>query len=407
MSDQNLEENFPNPTPEKLDPTEPITLTETDETPPAKGRLPIWMVIVVGIVMLLIIAGISAYLGAQQGTAQKNSLQSTEDVHAVQTQFALAMADIEDGNYGLSEQRMLWFRQVSPASKPLTDEIAAELAVQYELAKREIENKNYPQAQARLEWILEWQPDYPGVQDTLTEMLFQSRITVTPTPLPTATLVPTVDMRSQEKLYTDSQQTLAAGNWSAAIDTILSLRKLDPAYETVKLDGMLYMAYRNRGVDKILGSKKTDASITRVDLQGGSYDLTLAEQFGPLDQEAEAWRRRAKWYLSGASYWGVDWAQAVTYFEQLFLESPYLSDGTQLVKDRYLGALVKYGDWLAAKGEWCTAREQYQKAIDNGYTDPMFDPTPVYVGEQCGIGAPAPETPTPEGWVAPTNTPEP
>jgi tetratricopeptide (TPR) repeat protein len=393
MSDQPIEE-----TP---------TIPPEEELPPTKGRLPIWVVIIVGVLMLLAIAGLSAKYGYDEGITNRLSAQGTQAVHAVQTQFALALADIDAGNYGLSDQRREWFRNVNPNSRPFTDEIAAELAVQLELAQREIAAKDYAQAETRLNWVLEWQPDYPGAQEALSELLFQSRITVTPTPLPTATLVPTVDMRSQEKLYTDSQQALAAGNWSTAIDTILSLRKLDPNYETVKLDGMLYMAYRNRGVDKITGKKDTDPTITGSDLQGGSYDLTLAKQFGTLDQDADAWRRRAEWYLTGASYWGVDWARAISYFELLFAEAPYLTDGTQYAKDRYLGGLVKYGDWLAIKGEWCAAQEQYQKALDNGYTDPIFEATPVYASEQCGVSAPTPEgetTPTPEGEATPTPT---
>jgi outer membrane protein assembly factor BamD (BamD/ComL family) len=393
MSDQNLAETSP--------------LSVEEDLPPTKGRLPIWIVIIVGVLMLLTIAGISAYGGYQSGIEQRLNAQGTQAVHAVQTQYALALADIDAGNYGLADQRRDWFRNISPSSRPLTDEIAIELAVQLELAQREIAAKNYTQAETRLNWILEWQPDYPGAQDALAELLFQSRITVTPTPMPTPTLVPTADIRSQEKLYTDSQQALAAGNWSVAIENILTLRKLDSTYETVQLDGMLYVAYRNRGVDKIIGKIDTDATIEGPDLQGGSYDLTLAEQFGALDQEAEAWRRRAKWYLSGASYWGVDWAKAISYFELLFLEAPFLSDGTQYAKDRYLGGLVKYGDWLAAKGEWCLAQEQYQKALDNGYADPIFESTPIYAGEQCGSGAPPPEgqtTPTPEGEVTPTPT---
>jgi hypothetical protein len=385
MSDQNP--------PETLAPEEALT--------PTKGRLPVWIVIIVAVLMLLSIAGISGYGGYQEGIANRLSVQGTQSVYAVQTQYALALADIDAGNYGLADQRREWFRSdVQPAARPLTAEIAAEMAVQLELANREIAAKNYLAAQARLEWILEWQPDYPGAQETLAELLFQSRITITPTPMPTATLVPTVDLRSQEKLFTDSQQSLAAGKWSLAIETILTLRKLDPAYETVKLDGMLYVAYRNRGVDKITGKTDTDETITGPDLQGGSYDLTLAEQFGTLDQDAEAWRKRAKWYLTGASFWGVDWPTAISYFELLFIEAPYLTDGSQYARDRYLGGLVKYGDSLAARGEWCLAQEQYQKAIENGYVAEGFEPTPVYAGEQCGSGAPPPE-----GEATPTPTP--
>jgi len=368
-----------------------------------RSKLPLWLIIVVGIVMLLMIAGLSAYSGYNSGIDQRVSAQDTQSVQAVQTQYALARADIDAGNVGLSEQRLSWFQDVSPEFRALTEPIQAELEGQYELALREIEAKQFSQAQARLEWILEWQPEFPGAMDALAEVIFQSRITPTPTPLPTPTLVPTEDIRTQENLYNDAQQALTAGDWSVAIETLLSLRKLDPEYEAVKLDGMLYVAYRNRGVDKIRGKGDTDATITGVDLQGGSYDLTLAEQFGTLDQEAEAWRKRAKWYLTGASYWGVDWGRAVSYFELLFIEAPFLSDGTTYAKDRYLEGLVKYGDWLAARGDWCSAQEQYQKALaaldNDNPRKPEIEPTALYSSDQCNSGAPPPEgseTATPE-----------
>ena len=101
---------------------------------------------------------------------------------------------------------------------------------------------------------------------------------------------------------------LIGRDWTGAIDTLLLLRKNYPDYMAVKVDDMLFVALRNRGIDKIAQLH---------DLEGGNYDLTLAERFGPLDAEARNWRDWAELYIRGASFWDVDWAQSVYYFSQL------------------------------------------------------------------------------------------
>ncbi|GAH16225.1 unnamed protein product, partial [marine sediment metagenome] len=92
---------------------------------------------------------------------------------------------------------------------------------------------------------------------------------------------PTPDMRGAEDLFSHSQILLADQKWTEAIDTLLKLRKDDPDYQTVKVDSMLYVALGNRGVERIL---------REGDLEGGTYDLALAEKFGPLDVEASSMR---------------------------------------------------------------------------------------------------------------------
>jgi len=97
-------------------------------------------------------------------------------------------------------------------------------------------------------------------------------ITATPTLAPTPTPVPptpTPDTRRIEKLFADSQQALLGGDWTLTIETLLILRKREPTYNAVQVDDMLYVALRYRGLDKIKGSGKTDATITKVDLEAG------------------------------------------------------------------------------------------------------------------------------------------
>ena len=169
--------------------------------------------------------------------------------------------------------------------------------------------------------------------------------------------------------------------------------------------GMLYVALRNRGVDKIA---------VQADLEGGTYDLALAERFGPLDAEAKNWRDWAELYIRGASFWDVDWSQAVYYFSQLAPTAPNLRDASGwTATDRYLQALLGYGNWLSAAGDHCLAAEQYHTYLGL-LADPQVEPTVVYADEQCGQGDQGDQgdeeaTPTPEGESTPqpTDTPTP
>jgi hypothetical protein len=169
--------------------------------------------------------------------------------------------------------------------------------------------------------------------------------------------------------------------------------------QPIEVDGMLYVALRNRGVDKI----------RNADLEGGTYDLALAERFGPLDAEARNYRTWSEMYVTGASFWEVDWGRAVEYFEQLILTAPYLMDGSGWTStDRYRISLAKYGDFLAEQGLYCEAYERYQASREIR-EDPALEPTATFMYDQCYAPPepePVEETPTPtptlEGEVVPT-----
>jgi tetratricopeptide (TPR) repeat protein len=275
--------------------------------------------------------------------------------------------------------------------------VAGETSNQYILAQQDIALGNFDRARQRLEYIIKIDPNFPNVSDQLAFVLTQQRITATPTLIPSPTLTPTPDYRGRDELFGQAQNQLIAREWTGAIDTLLLLRKNYPDFMVVKVDGMLFVALRNRGIDKIAQLH---------DLEGGNYDLSLAERFGPLDAEARNWRDWAELYIRGASFWGVDWAQSVNYFSQLAAAAPNLSDvAGWTASNRYLDALLGYGDWLAARGEWCDAQTQYDTYMTL-LANPQVEPTAVFAADQCAQGA-GPEV-TPGGEIIiPTETPAP
>lgn len=271
------------------------------------------------------------------------------------------------------------------------------LAEQYQLGVQDLEAGNYEVARQRLEWVLNQDPDFPGAADRLVEIYAVLFATATPTPKPTVTGTPeptaTPDLRPVQDLFASAQASFNAGDWEAAINHIVSLRSADPNYQVTQVDRMLYIALRNRGVDRILRG---------ADLVGGSYDLALAEHFGPLDADAAAARYWARTYMYGMAFWGADPQTALFYFQQVAAALPYLSDGTGWnARNRYREVLVQYGDQLAGLGDWCAAEEQYRLAAsirdDEALQSKIADAV-----EGC-----APPTNTPEPTAIPTETPTP
>jgi tetratricopeptide (TPR) repeat protein len=329
---------------------------ETPATPRRKSKWVLWAFI--GVLLLVLIAAGSAYAGYNSAVDQRSHFQDTQ--------------------------------------------VAGEAANQYILAQQDIAIGNYDRARQRLEYIIKIDPNYPNASEQLAFVLTQQRITATPTLAPTPTLTPTPDYRGREELFAQAQNSLIGHDWTTTIDTLLLLRKNYPDYMAVQVDDMLFVALRNRGIDKIS---------QQHDLEGGNYDLTLAERFGPLDAEANNWREWADIYIRGASFWDVDWGQAVYYFSQIADAVPNLSDSSSwTASNRYRDALLGYGDWYAAQGKWCEAQAQYD-AYMSLLADPQVEPTAVYASDKCQQASavpptPAVETPTP-GGETPTPTVEP
>jgi hypothetical protein len=268
---------------------------------------------------------------------------------------------------------------------------------QYELALQEIASKNYGRARQRLEYVIQIAPDYPGAAEKLAEVIFEASITATPTIAPSPTVSPTPDLRGAEERLEAAKQQIFNSQWQVAIDTLLLLRKVEPNFQPAVVDGLLYLAYRNSGRDKIL---------KEANLEGGIYALTLAEKFGPLDTETKGLQNWARLYLLGASYWDVDWGQVVYYFAQVAPAVPNLRDGSGwTATDRYRIALGKYAEHLLARKEWCAAMEMYQQALSYGGDQALQDGyNRAY--EKC-VGAQVTPTEGAPPAEVPTETPQP
>jgi hypothetical protein len=173
-----------------------------------------------------------------------------------------------------------------------------------------------------------------------------------PTPTLTPSLTPTPDFSGAQEAFAKAQQLIAAQDWPGAIGALDQMRKLDASYQQSQVDGMYYFALRNYGYNLI---------VKEGNLEGGIYQLTLAERFGPLDRDATGLREGARYYLIGASFWELDWAQAVSYFDQVRAWGN-LWDGTMTSSERYWFASMRYGDQLFEKNQFCDAVAQYTNA---------------------------------------------
>ncbi len=255
--------------------------------------------------------------------------------------------------------------------------IARQLDEQYQLALEDMDAGRYEAARQRLDYILRYDPAYPGAMEKYAEVLVLANI---PTATVTPTLTPTPDYSGVEALYSQAVEHMAAQDWPGTLAALDQLRKEDPTYRAAEVDSMYYMALRNNGWEKI----------TQGDLEGGIYYLSLAERFGPLDGAADGLRSGARLYITAASFWGVNWEQAVNYFGQVAAGWPAMWDGTMSAADRYRIASMRYGDELFARDDYCGAYAQYSNALKYGALDEQAAKHAKQAYEIC-----YPPTPTP------------
>ncbi len=226
---------------------------------------------------------------------------------------------------------------------------------QYELALVDQKNGKLATARNRLEYVLTIYPEFPGADQKLAEILTaiatsSQPVVVTPTPVP-ITPVPIVDTGAVEDLFKNAQAQYANQEWDNLIVTVHAIRDVDPTYEAMKVDDMFYAALRNAGINQI----------KQGNLEVGLYDFSQAEQMGPIDQDAESYRTWATMYITGASWWGLNWEKVIIYFSQLNNMVPDMIDYSGMsVRMRYADALTNWGDQLVATGDFCGAVQKYE-----------------------------------------------
>jgi len=343
--------------------TQPIQPINQDDTQPIKPikKKSRWLSILIGILGLIVLIGLGGFSGYNSGIGLR-----TAEEDAV---------------------------------------VSKQLSEQYTYALVDIEFKRYETARQRLEFIIKNDPNYPGVSEKLTEVLVMSVIP-TPTAMPTATSTP--DFSGAESAFERAQQLIKAQDWGGALGALDIIRKSDPNYKTAQVDGMYYFALRNRGHALIL---------KEGNLEGGIYYLTLAERFGPLDNTSVGLREGARMYITGASFWELDWKQAYDYFSQVGSGWPSMWDGTMTASERLQYAAMRYADDVYSHEDNCGAYELYQIASGLGGLDDVatkhanqayqkcYPATEVVPTAETVVPGATTEVPTEAPTEAPTEVP--
>ena len=296
----------------KSDDTRPVKTRQTSTSAERKRYAqPLLWAIIISLFLGFAVA-VGALAGFQSGTRVRQAEKSNQSFISIQEQYDLGVQDLEAGNY--------------------------ELAIQ------------------RFEYVLSQDPNFPGIMDQMAIAMQVLYSTATPLPKVSASSVtPTRDPRPVEELLNQALNLVINQDWSNGIETLIALRKENPNFQVAQVDGLLYLALRYRGVNKILNEGN---------FEGGIYDLTLADKFGPLDGEADSAREWARLYTIGMGFWEVHPEQAVYYFSQVASAAPYLRDASGwTANDRYRAALIQFGSILARKGNWCGAQTQYELAL--------------------------------------------
>ncbi len=345
-------------------------MTEINDTQPnkvftpAKKRSSLWITILVFILILMI----GLFLGYQSGLGDRRQAASLLLNQQLEEQFQMGVKAMDSGLY-------------------------------------QVALKNF-------QFVIQQDPNYPGAQDKLVDVLLKLSLSPSATTAITPMFTATPDLRGVEAIFAQAQTSIAAQDWNVALDNLDALRKTDATYKTVQVDGMYYIALIQRGQSKIVNQ---DCKV--VSLEGGIYDLTLAERFGPLDNFSQGLRNWARLYITGASFWDLDWKQVLYYFDQLYVNMPYLMDSSCFTSmQRYRYASIMYADLLLANDEYCDANQFYQAGLlISNQDNSMVVPTANYAQAKCdqqnqpkATSVPTGETPTPTLDLTTTvTTPEP
>ncbi len=270
--------------------------------------------------------------------------------------------------------------------------VTQQLSDQFSRALVDIQFENYGAAQQRLEYIIGIDPSFPGAMDKLTEVMVLTTIpTATPVVSPTPELI--VDDTNYEALLAQANQLVDAQQWQNALTVLDTLRAKDATFHAVEVDGLYYFALRNLGIDMIQAGN----------LEGGIYELSLAERFAPLDNVAHILRDNARFYITAASFWELDWKLSSEYFAQL--NGSGIWDGTMTASERFRIATINYANELFADEQFCAAYEQYQ-TVGELSGDDARNANQAYLGcyPPTGTAAPTQATATIDTSVVPTDT---
>ncbi len=336
-----------NETTSKRPTAKPISVEETQPVKSSRGKPAKrwfsrrwWLLLILGVFLIMALAVTTGY---SSGLARRGQIESEEAALVAQQQFDRGVEELLAGNLDLARQRF--------------------------------------------EYVLSLDPQFPGANEFLGEVLAGlNQPTITPSPQASATPTETPDFSSFETTFASAQSAFARGDWTTTLDILLRLRANDPNFRLAEVNQLMGAALRNRGMDKLFDG----------DLEQGIYDLTLSERFAPLDAQAASWRRSAEFFIFANSYFGLDPALASEYFGQICVSNIW---GACF---KYGQAAREYAGLLAEGDDPCAAQSYFIIGYDYAGVD-ASEPTATHVAMRCAT-ATAP-TVTPTTSTTPTVTP--
>ncbi len=225
-----------------------------------------------------------------------------------------------------------------------TQTTAADIGLQFQLGIADMNQGNYELAALRFRWILERDPNYPGAVDWLgvAERILNGTNVPQPTAMPSSSAVTLDERFAEAKALFDSQQ------WEVAIARLQEIQAIDPRFREVEVQQMLYEALKTLGLIYVRGDR----------IEEGIILFDQAEKIQPLDDQTAGERYFAILYVTGKTYWGLNWPVVIDNFEAIHQLAPAYRD----VTDRLREAYIAYGDLLTTQGQPCDGAEQYQAA---------------------------------------------
>jgi tetratricopeptide (TPR) repeat protein len=286
--------------------------TSPSPAPPPRPRRPSGIrrvlsstVLLVGIIVCVLLAsiGVGAFGGAIAGQKERGFHATQTTTAGLDLQFGLGLSNLEEGRYELAAQR---FR-----------------------------------------WILERNPDYPSAAERLAEAERRINEAGGGTAVPT---LPPSDTENPDELFAEAQSYFNDQQWENAITRLQELQALDPRYQEIEVKEMLYESLTSLGLIYIRGDR----------IEEGLFLLDQAAVIRPLEDQIEGERHLATLYITGRTYWGLNWPVVIQNLQVIYDTVPAYRD----VAERLWEARVKYGDQLAAQGSQCGAAEQYSTALE-------------------------------------------
>jgi len=310
--------------------------------------------------------------------------------------------------FALAGSGLGYLRGINQRLAQEREQVLEQAALHFQYGVQDMAAGNYARAKTQLEYVLQIYPDFPEAKEKYTETLVELAARGETTTIEIG-VTPTPDTRGAEVLFNQAVVEVQNQQWASALQTLITLRDEDFTYRTIEVDGLYFTTLRHRAIELI---------VNEGNLEEGLYFLAIVEKYMPLDHDAVNYAQWARLYLTGASFWDIDWSQVVNYFGQLAAAFPYLHDGTGwTATDRFVKGSENYGDQLAGSGQHCEALEHYQNVLNYSANEPVQDkyntsylicypptatPAPTATFDPSPPTEEPSETPTEEPTVEPT-----